>query len=113
MSALRFTLVSDGGTDRALLPILRWLLIEHGIRGPIIEQWADLGRLRVPPKALADRIRTGIDLFPCDLLFVHRDAETAPRENRLAEIGAAIPWMRDSGSLPFVCVIPVRMTEAW
>jgi hypothetical protein len=43
------------------------------------------------------------------LLFVHRDAEAAPLEDRVAEIEAAIvkqPVMH-------VCVVPVRMAEAW
>src|SRR4051812_26771422 len=85
MSALRFTLVSDGSSDRALLPILRWLLIHRDIRAPIVEQWADLRRLRRPPVGLTARIETALDLYPCDLLFIHRDAETAPREQRVAE----------------------------
>jgi hypothetical protein len=113
MKELRFTLVSDGSSDRALLPILRWLLIDRGIRGPIIDQWADLRRLRRRPVGLRERIEAGLDLYPCDLLFVHRDAETARRETRVAEIRAALPWEPVAGTQPSICVIPVRMTEAW
>ena len=75
MRELRYTLVSDGSSDRALLPILSWLLIEHRVLCPIQAEWADLGRLRNPPKTLASRIEWSLDLYPCDMLFVHRDAE--------------------------------------
>ncbi len=47
---------------------------------------------------------------PCDVLFVHRDAEKEPKERRLKEIRAAAGT---AGFPPFVPVVPVRMTEAW
>ena len=54
-----------------------------------------------------------IELYPCDLLLVHRDAEAEPRERRLAEIEEALSaveaWDRDRT----VAVVPERMTEAW
>ena len=42
MDELRYTLVAEGGSDRALLPVLDWLLIENGVRCPIQAAWADL-----------------------------------------------------------------------
>jgi len=48
------------------------------------------------------------------LLFVHRDAEEEQREVREAEIHKAVA---ESGNRvrvpPLVCVVPVRMMEAW
>ena len=55
-----------------------------------------------------------MDLFPCDLLFIHRDAEAEPHDVRRAQIGAAVAEAFDNQSKPaWVGVIPVRMREAW
>lgn len=78
MTELRYTLLSDGSSDEVLLPILTWLLRTNGVQCAIQPAWADLRRLRQPPSKLSGRIKTSIDLFPCDLLFVHRDTESAP-----------------------------------
>jgi hypothetical protein len=108
---LRYTLVSDGSSDNALFPILSWLLREQAITCAIQPEWADLRRLPVPPKKLALRIENAIELFPCDLLFVHRDAERGTYQERKAEILKALRRVR-SGISPAVCVVPVRMQEA-
>ncbi|MDZ4800972.1 MAG: hypothetical protein SGI92_22665 [Bryobacteraceae bacterium] len=50
-----------------------------------------------------------LDLYPCDILFVHRDAEAQPPENRRSEIEAALHWSPNR----WIPVIPVRMTESW
>jgi len=73
-------------------------------------QWPDLRLLLQPPQSLADRIKEAIDLAPCDLLFVHRDADRGPRDGRVSEIHGALATVLDQ---PTVCVIPVRMTETW
>jgi hypothetical protein len=57
-------------------------LRERGGVNRIQPEWADLGRLPRPPAALQNRILAAIDLFPCDLLFVHRDAEREDPEHR-------------------------------
>jgi hypothetical protein len=105
---MRLTLLSDGPTDQALLPILRWLIREHSTH-PFEQNWADLRRLHARPVKLAGKVRAALDLYPCDVLVVHRDAEKEPAENRLAEIAAATGDL----ALPIVCAVPVRMTEAW
>jgi hypothetical protein len=114
MDEIRYTLISDGSSDRALLPILTWVLRERGGVNRIQPEWADLNRLPNPPKALQERILTAIDLFPCDLLFVHRDAEREDPEHRYEEIRDALKEAsaRDFKT-PAVCVVPVTMTEAW
>jgi hypothetical protein len=114
MRELRYTLLADGTSDKALLPILTWLLREHRVRRPIQPEWADLQRLRTIPRRLRDRIYWSLQLFPCDLLFVHRDAERALRADRVREIQAAWVEIRMRQPLPpVVCVVPVRMQEAW
>ena len=112
MQRLNYTLVSDGTSDRALLPILSWLL--RGFCGslPIQPALADLRRLRNPPRSLVGRIERGIELYPCDLLFVHRDAEGAAFDDRQAEIRAALSESMAT-AMPAVCIVPVRMSEAW
>ena len=112
MRELRYTLVSDGSSDRALLPILTWLLDEHRVRCPIQAEWADLRRLPSPPKNLAPRIEKSLELYPCDLLFVHRDAENRSYDQRRAEIDGVLATIGLTNP-PSVCVVPVRMLEAW
>ena len=109
---LRITLVADGSSDQALLPILVWMLREHFGRIPIQPNFADLRRLPKPPRELFERIAMSVELYPCDLLFVHRDAEREPIEKRSNEIHSALERC-EVGVLPVVCVIPVRMQEAW
>jgi hypothetical protein len=113
MMELRYTLVSDGSSDAVLLPVLTWLLREHGVVWAIQPEWADLRGLPKPPRTLVDKICHSLDLYPCDLLFIHRDAEREPREIRIKEIEDALHTVRKSQDVPAVCVIPVRMTEAW
>lgn len=109
MTSLQFTLVTDGASDRALLPVLTWLLRQHSMR-TFQPQWADLRALRQPPKTLEEKIFTALELYPCDLLFVHRDAEREPRATRVAEIRRCLA---NRAEPPTVCVVPVRMQEAW
>jgi hypothetical protein len=113
MKELRFTLLSDGKSDQALIPLLTWLLITHHVECAIQPAWADPQRLPRPPLSLSERIRVSLEIYPCDLLFVHRDAEREPREHRVAEIENAKRSITELGSTPVLCVIPVRMQEAW
>ena len=113
MRGLRFTLVADGASDRALLPVLRWLLRQHCENLPIQPGFSDLRRLRKPPRRLAERIERSIELYPCDLLFVHRDAETESIDKREEEIRAALEESARGKMAPVICVVPVRMQEAW
>ncbi len=114
MNEIQYTLITDGSSDRALIPILTWALRENGDVKKVQSEWADLRRLPEPPQALCDRILFAIDLFPCDLLFIHRDAEQQEPETRCAEIHKVINEAATQGFYtPAVCVIPVRMTESW
>lgn len=113
MHGLRFTLLADGSSDRALMPILAWLLRQHYGAVPIQQQFADLRRLPHPPGELSERIDRSIDLYPCDLLFVHRDAETESCARREAEIRESWTASTRGHALPVIAVVPVRMQEAW
>jgi hypothetical protein len=108
VNGIRFTLVCDGSSDRALIHPIRWALHRRGL---LIERgaWADLSFTRPQPKTLRDRVHASIENYPCDLLFVHRDAEKDPVSVRLEEVRAAVEDVAER----HVPVIPVRMTEAW
>ena len=107
---LTFTLLSDGSSDRALLPILRWLLLQNSSLD-FSDQWADLRSLRRPSKLLSERIQTTLALYPCDLLFIHRDAEGESRESRVMEIREHL--QEADSQQTAICVVPVRMQETW
>ena len=113
MNELRFTLLSDGSSDRALMPLLERLLQEHKEEVAWQPEYADLRRLPRPPKGLAARIETTLHRYPCELLFVHRDAEKESPEHRKSEIDKALAQLEPGTPPPVVCVIPVRMQEAW
>lgn len=114
MNEFRYTLLTDGTSDDALKPLLNWILREQGLASAIESDWADLRRVNPRPGTFPDRIRHALDLYPCDLLFVHRDAERARPEHRRAEIQEALNVASDLITLPpVVCVIPIRMMESW
>jgi hypothetical protein len=108
---LVYTLLTDGSSDQVLMPILNWLLVRHGVT-TFLGRWGDLRGIRPSPGRLSDRISKVLDLYPCDLLFIHRDAEGMLLETRRAEILDAISEVADF-HLPAICVVPVRMQEAW
>lgn len=108
---IRCTVLADGRSDDALVPIISWSLTESDPSSSVVLQWADLGRVRNPPRKLAARIVAACDLYPCELLFIHRDAEKESSEERVREIRAAFSDAKVAA--PHVCVVPVRMMEAW
>lgn len=110
MNRIRYALLADGSSDKMLLPVLDWLLHLHCHKFALESIWADLGRLPKPPKNLPDRIRETVEQYEPNLLFIHRDAEKQSFESRHREIKTALS---EVASPPAVCVIPVRMQEAW
>jgi hypothetical protein len=112
MNELKFTLVSEGPSDQALIPILSWLLRNHLPNCAMQAEWADFRRLSPVPKTLQDKIRLAVKLFPCGLLFVHRDADRMPLRDRLAEIKKAVT-IEEPLTISVISVVPIRMLEAW
>jgi hypothetical protein len=114
MKEIRYTLLADGPSDRALIPILTWLLREYYPNYAIQAEWADLRRLPRKPESLAEKIERSVDLYPCDILFVQRDAEKQTIDSRKNEIREAIELVAEFYSIPTtINVIPIRMQEAW
>ncbi len=112
---VRYTLLAEGPSDAALIPILNWGIRQRVTDAAIVSQFADFGHLRHPPRGLEERIARGIDLYPCNLLIIHRDADAQPPDYRYVEITAALNAAK--AKLPafphHVCVVPIRMTEVW
>jgi len=111
--SLRYTLITDGSSDKALLHIINWLLEQHFPNIAYQDTWADLRNLPNPPKLLVEKIKIGLNLYPCDLLFIHRDAEKQTIKQRQQEINEAYTVLKQTGYPPYICIIPVRMLESW
>ena len=104
-----YTLLGDGSSDRRLLYAIDWIMLQ-ATTAQLRGQWADLrGRVALR-EGLERRVAEALNLYPCDILVVQRDAEGVAYAERCAEIDAATSLVIDS-----VCVrlVPVRMQEAW
>jgi hypothetical protein len=113
---IHYTLVSDGTSDRALIPIINWIIRQKGYIGNLEGTCVDyrLYRAHGTGNSLADRILYAVKFFPCDLLFVHRDSESMSDSSRRQEISEALDIAFILNPvIPNVPVIPIRMTEAW
>lgn len=108
MTGLTYTLLGDGSSDWRLDYPIRWVLSELQVRVEL-GQWADLRRVSPKPQSLTDRARAALELYPAELLVVHRDAEAAPHADRVAEIANSVRNVAQH----HIAVVPVRMTEAW
>ena len=108
MKRVSATLVTDGSSDRLLKPLIELLFDEHTDL-PYQVNCAE----GLPPMAegLQSRIKSALELFPCDFLFVHRDDEGVGISVRQQEIENS--WLSGAHTAVLICVIPVRMTEAW
>ncbi len=105
MQSLKITLLCDGSSDRVLLPIVSKLFDFHSQIGvePVLAR-----NLPSACKTLRQRIRAAIELYPCDLLIIHRDAEKQATVRR-EEINQAVEQLEQL----HVVAMPVRMTEVW
>lgn len=92
-------LVADGGTDRMLVPIIRWAIHRLDPEVDILEP--EFRKRKGSIATYLSELSTG-----AMLVFVHRDAETASLGNRLSEFTGV-------SRNDVVPVIPVRMSEAW
>lgn len=105
--------ICEGTSDVPLHAQLEALCGERGldidISTPEYERYP--GRVG---KTVAEKLQVGLELrdgAPTDAVFIHRDADGAGTIARRSEIDDAV---RSYGrGLPYVPVIPVRMTEAW
>lgn len=99
-------LLGEGETDRALFPIIVWLLRQHSK-----ETWdvsflkrSALGTQR--GATLAQKVVAALSLQRCDLLFLHQDADNNDPELVRGSLVAA-------SAQRTAPVVPVRAQEAW
>lgn len=92
-------MICDGGTDRALIPIINWAIhrLDPGVE--ILEP--DFRKRQGSLQAFLQKHESN-----AMLIFVHRDSEKETRSERLREFEG----VDRQGVVP---LIPVRMTEAW
>ncbi len=96
---LTWSIVADGGTDRLLVPIIEWAIHRIDPQVEILEP--QFRKRRGGVKQVLAKQDSG-DM----LVFVHRDSEGVPLEERLQEFeGVERPDV--------VPVVPVQMSEAW
>ncbi len=114
MAVIECALLSEGSSDKVLIPILEWLMRKHTPQTPSSVEWVDLLRCPRKPSTMIEKITAALDLYRCHVLFVHRDSDGPDPENRYGEIRDAIASLPHGSRLPpYVCVVPIRMTEAW
>lgn len=114
MRTLTYTLLGDGTSDKALLPIIDWTIRQYQPDLLLRSQWADFSYLPSPPKNLTERIIKAIELYPCHFLVIHRDAEKQSPDYRHQEIAEAWNPLKNTYAFKRVVgVVPIRMTEAW
>jgi hypothetical protein len=70
---MQAVLISDGSSDRALMPAIKWSLQELGASCQV--EWADNSVLPSIAAGLAARIRAAVHLYPADLLIVQFESE--------------------------------------
>lgn len=112
MTEINYTLLSEGTTDKALLAIIDWLFRSKRSDLAVNGDWANIAAMPVRLPSLAAKIRASIEAYPCDILFVHRDSDNVSPEQRRGEIIEAL-GDADCNHHPLICVIPIRMVEAW
>ncbi len=105
--SMTYTLLPEGSSDATLITIINWTIAQCKPHLSFTPQLAkNLGKVGT---SLRDKIPAALRAFPCDLLFVHRDADSQGHDVRLAEIRSAL----DHAHTNWVPIIPIKMTEAW
>lgn len=118
MPQLLFTLVGEGPTDDALMPIIEWTLAnpDLGLLPAVEFVPRFVGPDQLPGSSdVVERAVASLIGFPCDLLFIHHDADGPSPSLWVERIRAAVMDIRRRGhevpaSIP---IVPVRETEAW
>ena len=106
------TLLSEGSSDRMLIPAIKWLLDNHFPNTPFNIEYADLRGSAKNQISLPEKICLALELYPCDILFVHRDTDRDSYVLREGEILSALE-VAECSTPKVIPVIPSKMSEAW
>lgn len=108
--SIQYTLCSEGPSDRVLQHHINWAL-ERLTSLPFSGEWADPAIFENRDRDVGSRAAQSVSYYPCNLLFIHRDADGAGFGDRREEIREAL---RNAGvGISSIALVPVRMTESW
>lgn len=115
MRGLKYTLIGDGSSDKALMQIINWLLNDLFPTVPVQGKFADFRNLSNPPAKgnIAEQVKYASLYYEYDILFYHRDAENNSSniiENRKKEI---LSVLASSITPKVICIVPIVMMESW
>lgn len=116
MGELKYTLIGDGSSDKALINIINWLLNDLYPKMAIRGEFADFREFKDPPKIgdIQNQIKYAKYYYPFDILFYHRDGESNEKGiigKRKSEIFSNVNNEIKLDLL--VCVVPIVMMESW
>lgn len=108
---IKYILISDGSSDRALINIINYTLKQQ-FNIDFDGERAEIGLFsRQKVKSLEEKIAVVIDYYEPSLIFIHRDAENQALEKREEEIEVALVCADKTKQ--YAKIIPIRMTESW
>ena len=112
---LRYTLLTDGSSDKTLLNIIKWSLDNIYPQLPCTGKFADLRHLIKPPSAgdVVHRVKVAENLYPFDILFYHRDAENYDKDIIQKRKNEILGKVEEQLMTKIVCVVPITMMETW
>jgi Domain of unknown function (DUF4276) len=115
MELLRYTLITDGSSDKTLMNIIKWLLDDLYPKISNRGTFGDFRYLQKPPKKgdIKNQIQCAEYFYPFDILFYHRDAESDKKsivKERTEEIKSQLEEKYISKT---ICIIPIKMMENW
>jgi len=113
MDTLKFTLIADGRSGRTLLRIIKWELDNLYPTTPNEGAYADFSKLRKPPLNLLKKVELALELYPFDILFVHRDAENNNKSILNERKNEIFKSIEEKLKPKTVCIVPIKMMEAW
>lgn len=110
MIKIHFILVCEGTSDRGLVAHLESLCVGGGA-AEVSGTAPDLDALPRPPgRGVAAKVGAALELEPdANLVFVHRDSDSADSTRRYDEISHGMVGI----VARYVAVVPVQETEAW
>lgn len=115
MTELRFTLIGDGSSDKALSYVIKWLVDDLYPTIPSYVTYAEFRRLPKPPlkKDIGAQISAAKEFYPYDILIYHRDAESNDLQIIDVRKSEVFNEIEEEEKNFIVCVVPVKMMESW
>jgi hypothetical protein len=81
---------------------------------PVEPSWVDTARLPWRKVSTArEKLRSAVEVYPCEVLFIHRDEDGSGWDKRRSEINGWLDEAQLSDAVTPIPVIPIRMSEAW